>query len=244
LSLPVEISIANPDPSAAPTTLTQLIVILRTLITAVVTGSYKPYVQGSGTPSISDQDKVWHRTDNGGRPMGTYVYYNGGWRRQYTHRLNEVVMYRGSPVLDFDGSGLGIVGGEWDGFALMNGSNGTEDWSDRFIVASHTTDLSIGYPGAYPGGPPSSNVSGATTHTGGANSITLDGTNTYRPARAAVQVSKWKADGNAPDAGSGLIGAGSTVDLVPADAGNETPPAIPTLPPYIVTGFCQWVGYA
>jgi hypothetical protein len=241
MSLPVDISIASPDPAAAPTTLTQLIVILRTLITAVVTGTYLPYVQGSATPSVSDQNKVWHRTDSGGRPMGTYVYYSGSWRREYTHRLNEVVMYRGTPSTDFETTGLGIVGGEWDGFAIMDGRNSTEDWSDRFIVASHMTDFSIGYPG---GGPPSSNVNGSTTHTGGAKDITLDAANTYRPATAAIKVSKWKADGNTPDAGGGLIGSGSTIDFVPANAGNETPPAIPTLPPYIVTGFVQFTGYA
>lgn len=240
MSLPVTVSIASPDPAAAPTTLTQLIVVLRTLITAVLTGDYIPYVQGSATPSVSDEDKVWHRTDVGGRPMGTYVYYNGGWRRQATHRLNEVVMYRGQPDIDFDGTGLGIVGGEWDGFALMNGNNGTEDMSDRFMVASHMTDMAIGFLS----GQHSTNASGATLHTGGAKDITLDATNTFRPAKAAVKISKWKADGNTPDAGSGLLGAGSTVDLVPADAGNETPPAIPTLPPYFAIAFCQWVGYS
>lgn len=242
MGLNVQVSIANPDPSDAPLTFTQLIVKLRTLITAIVTGDYVPYVQGSGTPAVGDQDKVWHRTDNGGRPMGTYVYYSGSWRREYTHRLNEVVMYRGTPSNDFETTGLGIVGGEWDGFAIMDGRNSTEDWSDRFIVASHMTDFSIGYPG---GGPPSSNVNGATTHTGGAKDITLDATNTYRPARAAVAARKWKADGNTPDAGSSLYGSGGTdATLLAADAGNETPPAIPTLPPYIVTGFVQFLGYA
>lgn len=241
MSLPVQISIANPDPGSAPTTFTELIVLLRTLITAVVTGTYVPYVQGTTTPAVGDQDKVWHRTDGSGRPMGTYVYYSGGWRRQATHRLNEVVMYRGAPADDFDGTGLGIVGGEWDGFALMNGNNGTVDWSDKFMIASHMTDMTIGYSG----GQHSTNVSGSTTQFGGVATVTLDADHTYRPARAAVSARKWKADGNTPDAGSSLYGSGSTdVELLAADAGNESPDAIATLPPYLATAYVQWVGYA
>jgi hypothetical protein len=143
MGLPVQISIASPDPSAAPTTLTQLIVLLRTLITAIVTGDYVPYVQGSGTPAVSDQDKVWHRSDNGGRPMGTYVYYSGSWRRQYNGKIGELTFYQGDPAVDFDGTGLGIVGGEWDGWALSNGNNGTNDLGDRFLVAGHMSDLSV-----------------------------------------------------------------------------------------------------
>lgn len=241
MSLPITISIANPDPSDAPTTFTELVALLRTLITAVVTGTYIPYVQGSSTPGVNDEDKVWHRKDGSGRPMGTYVYYSGGWRRQATHRLNEVVMYRGAPADDFDGTGLGIVGGEWDGFALMNGNNGTVDWSDKFMIASHMTDMAIGYSG----GQHSTNVSGSTTQFGGVATVTLNDDNTYRPARAALQVRKWTADGNTPNAGGTLYGS-STPDLtlMDADAGNESPDAIATLPPYLATAYTQWVGYS
>lgn len=240
MSLPVQIDIANPDPSDAPLTFTQLIQKLRILITAVVSGNYIPYVVGSATPSVSDQDKVWYRLDGGGRPIGDHMYYGGSWRRVATHRANEVVIYRGVPALDFDSTGKGIVGGEWDGFALMNGNNGTEDWSDKFIVASHMTDMTVGYAG----GQHSSNVSGATTHLGGTATVTLTDDNTYRPARAAVAVAKWEATGNTPDAGSGLYGSGTTnATLLAADAGNTTPDAIPILPPYIVTAMAQWTGY-
>jgi hypothetical protein len=34
MSLPVDVEIANPDPDDAPTTFTELVVLLRTLITA------------------------------------------------------------------------------------------------------------------------------------------------------------------------------------------------------------------
>lgn len=240
MALPINIEIANPDPSEAPTTLLELVALFRTLITAEVTGDYLPYVTGAATPNVSDEDKVWHKTDGAGRPLGTYVYYAGAWRRQYIGTPNMILMYRGGPGTDFAGAGgLGTVGGDWDGWALCNGNNGTVDLSDKFIVASHMTDMAIGYSG----GQHSTIVSGGTTQTGGANSITLDADNTYRPARAAIEVGKWKADGNAADAGSSLYGSGSNVTLLAADAGKETPDAIPTLPNYFALAFVQFVGY-
>lgn len=241
MALPINIEIANPDPDAAPTTFQELVELLRELITAEVTGDYLPYVTGAGTPDVSDQDKVWHRTDGGGRPMGTYVYYSGDWRRQYIGNPNMILMYRGAPADDFAGTGgLGTEGGLWDGWALCNGNNGTVDLSDKFIVASHMTDMSIGYSG----GQHSTIVDGTTTQFGGQKDITLDDDNTYRPAVAAVEVAKWQADGNTPDAGGGLYGVGSSTVLIPADAGNETPDAIPTLPPYVSLAYVQFVGYA
>lgn len=238
--LPVQVSIANPDPGAAPTTFTELIVLLRTLITAVVTGTYVPYVQGSATPAVGDQDKVWHRTDGGGRPMGTYRYYGGNWRREYSGKLGELSFYQGDPGVDFDGTGLGIIGGEWDGWALCNGNNGTGDLTDRFIVGGKMSDLAIGYtPGEW-----RSTVSGSTLAVGGNNRITLTNDNTYRPARAALEVRKWTADGNTPSAGGPLYGSGTAdQELLAADAGNETPDDIPTLPPYIAAGIVKFLGY-
>lgn len=241
MSLPVSITIANPDPSAAPTTLTQLIVLLRTLITAVVTGTYIPYVQGSATPAVGDQDKVWHRTDGSGRPTGTYVYYSGSWRRQYTGKQGQIAIYQGDPSVDFAGAGgLGTVGGDWDGWALCNGNNGTGDLSDRFIVGAHMSDLSVGHPSDW-----RSSVSGTALALGGDKDIVLTDANTFRPARPAVQITKWKADGNAPDAGSALYGSGTpNVTLLDADAGNVAPDRIPTLPPYFAVAYVKFVGYA
>ena len=239
--LPIDIDIANPDPGDAPETLTELIVLLRTLITAEVTGDYLPYVTGSATPDVGDQDKVWVRTDGGGRPMGNYVYYSGSWRREYIGNPNQIVMYRGDPSVDFAGAGgLGTAEGEWDGWALCNGNNGTIDLSDKFIVASHMSDMVIGYSG----GQHSTNISGSTTQTGGAATVTLTEDNTYRPARDAVQASRQEADGNTPNAGGPLYGPGTSVDLLAADAGNETPDAVSTLPPYMALAFAQFVGYS
>jgi hypothetical protein len=243
MSLPVNLDIADPDPSDAPTTFGDMIQLLRTLITAEVTGDYLPYVTGSATPDVGDQDKVWHRTDGGGRPMGTYVYYSGSWRRQYVGNQNMILMYRGDPSIDFTGAGgLGAVGGEWDGWALCNGNNGTVDLSDKFIVASHMSDMTIGYAG----GQHSTNVTGSTTQTGGVAEVTLTNDDTYRPARPAVSVGRQTADGNAASVSGPLYGVGTagSVELLAADAGNETPDAISTVPPYLALAFAQFVGYA
>lgn len=241
MSLPVDVEIADPDPGDAPTTFSELVVLLRLLITATVTGSYLPYVTGSATPDVSNQDKVWHRVDGGGRPMGTYVYYSGAWRRQYIGNPNQIVMYNGDPSVDFAGTdGLGTVEGEWDGWALCNGNNGTVDLSDKFIVGSHMSDMTIGYSG----GAHKTSVSGSTTQSGGVAEITLTNDNTYRPARAAVAVGKWEADGNTPNVGGTLWGSGSNQELLAADAGNTAPDAIATLPPYYSLAFAQFVGFA
>lgn len=239
----IDITIDIPDPEDCPATFTDLSALFGELIHAELVGSYIPYVTGAATPSVDDQDKVWHREDVSGRPIGTFRFYSGSWRREYSGKPNEVSMYRGDPAVDFAGTdGLGTIGGDWDGWALCNGSNGTPDLSDKFIVCAKMTDLAVGYPGGT--GPWSSSVSGVTASGGGAKDITLDATNTYRPAHDAVQVKRMEADGNTPNVGGSLYGPGTSVDLLPADAGNETPPAIPTLPPYAVLAYVQFVGYS
>lgn len=243
MSLPVDITIANPDPSAAPTTLTQLIVILRTLVTAVVTGTYTPYVISSSTPLVADQDKVWHKLDGAGRPLGTFIYYGGRWRRQPSGRVSQITMYSGDPSVDFAGTdGLGTIEGEWDGWALCNGSNSTPNLSDKFIVAAKLDDLAVGHPGS----DWKTSVGGTSEISGGVTEITLDSTNTYVPARGAVTVGRQTADGNTADASGPLYGVGTSgaLDLLSADAGNLAPDAIPTLPPYYALAFVQYVGYA
>jgi hypothetical protein len=236
----IEIGINTPDPEDCPSTFTELVALLEELLHAELIGSYVPYVTGAETPSVDDQDKVWHRQDVSGRPIGTFVYYSGAWRREYTGNLGEVVMYSGDPAVDFAGTdGLGTVGGNWDGWALCNGDNGTPNLSDKFIVGAKMDDLTVGYSSGWKTG-----VSGSTTDSGGVNSITLDDTNTYRPAHDAVEVRRWEADGNTPNVAGSLYGVGTGVTLLPADAGNETPPAIPTLPNYYTLALVQFIGYA
>lgn len=239
----IEITIDTPDPEDCPATFTELAALFEELIHASLVGSYVPYVTGAATPSVDDQDKIWARQDTSGRPIGMFFFYGGAWRRFYSGIPGQVTMYSGDPAVDFSGaSGLGTIGGDWDGWALCNGSNGTPNLSDKFIVGAKMDDLGVGYPS---GGPWKSTVSGTSQQSeAGVHEITLDASNTYRPARDAVQVRTWKADGNAVDAAGGLYGVGTAIDLLPADAGNETPPAIPTLPPYFSLAYAAFVGYA
>lgn len=80
---------------------------------------------GSVAPASSLTNKVWYKTDNAGRPLGVFMFYNGNWRKVYTGvGYGEVRMYNGSQTV-FDGSGRGLVGGDFDGWAVCNGNNGT-----------------------------------------------------------------------------------------------------------------------
>jgi len=90
---------------------------------------------GSSPPSSSLTNKVWFKTDGVGRPLGIFMFYNGNWRKVYTGvGYGEVRMYVGGGNV-FDGSGRGIVGGDFDGWALCNGNNGTPNLTDHFIVS-------------------------------------------------------------------------------------------------------------
>jgi hypothetical protein len=147
--------------------------------------------------------------------------------------------------VDFaESGGKGTVGGEWDGWQLCNGQNGAPNLSDKFIIAAKMDDLGIGFENG--DGPWKTNVTTSPTQEGaGVHEITLDTDNTFRPARGAVEVRRWEADGNTPNDSSGsLYGIGSGVTLLGADAGKETPDPIPTLPPYYALAFAIFVGYA
>lgn len=238
----VRVQFANPAPEDCPTTFTENVELLNELVSAEIETEIIPYVTGAATPDVDDQDKVWHKQDADGRPLGTYLFYSGAWRRQYTSPIGTVVMYSGDPAVDFGGTdGAGTVGGEWDGWQLCNGLNGSINLSDKFIVGAKMDDVGVGYPAGT--GPWKTTVDGTTQQTGGANEITLTADTTYRPAVDAIQMSNWQADGNAPDAGGGLWGLGSGHTLLPADAGNLTPDAIPSLPPYLALAFAVFKGY-
>jgi len=240
---------ANPDPNAAPLNIVELVKLLNQLVQSAIQGSYTPYVLGHEVPSAEDQDKVWFALDPSGRPLGFFTFYNGAWRRTYNGMLGEIRMYSGDPTIDFDANGLGKVGaGYWyDGWHLMNGKDGVPDWSDKFIIGGTMNDLSKGWNAA--SGNWQSFVEGVAKATGGAATITLNASNTYIAPTPRIAVTRWKADGNTPDASSGLMGlppdsTGGTALIQAATTGNVTPAAITNLPPYIAAGFITFVGYA
>lgn len=246
MSLPVTISIANPDPNDNPTTLTELEVIQRTLFTGEVVGDYLPYVTGSSTPAVEDQDKVWHKTDVAGRPLGTFLYYAGAWRREYTGLASEARIFFGDPAFYFDGTGKGIAGTQWDGWQMMNGQNGTANLSNKFIIMGQMDNVGIT---GFSGGAWRTNVRGSAEQTGGVANITLTNANTYRPASSEVTAAHYSADGNARDALGGMWGkdagdgTGDPFTLIPADAGETTPDPISVVNPFFTMAICQFVGY-
>lgn len=145
-SPPVITQFANPDPDAAPLNITQLVLLLNTLVSSVIQGSYIPYVIQNGTPRPEDRDKAWIYVDSQGRPLETRIWWdNGGaWRRIYNGMIGEVRYYTGDPSHDFDSNGLGFPpgahAGTYDGWHLCNGKDGTPDYSDKFIFSAHMTD--------------------------------------------------------------------------------------------------------
>lgn len=246
MSTGVTTTFNTPAPEDCPTTFTELIAFLNLYVASQIDTDIIAYVTGAATPDVEDQDKVWHKVDANGRPLGTFVFYSGAWRKQYTSSIGTVVMYSGDPGTDFSGSGgAGTVGGEWDGWQLCNGQNGSSNLSDKFIVAAKMDDLAVGYPEG--NGPWKTSVSGETTQSGaGVHEIQLNSSNTYRPATPAVTLGHWAADGNTPNIAGGLIGiaGASDFDLIGADAGNPTPPVIPTLPPWFALAYAVFQGYA
>lgn len=243
MSIGVTVEFDTPPPEVCPQTYGELIADLNERVTGSIESEIKPYVFGSTTPAVEDQDKVWERTDPSGRPLGSYVFYDGNWRKAYTVGIGAQMMYGGDPAIDFaETGGRGTVGGHFDGWALCNGNNGTPNLSDRFIVGAKMDDLAVGYPGG--SGPWKTSVSGESTQMGdGVHEITLTEETTFRPAREGIKMSRWTADGNTQNDGGPLWGLGSDLTLLEEDAGNTTPDPIPTLPKYYASAIIQFVGY-
>jgi hypothetical protein len=89
---------------------------------------------GPTAPGSSLTNKVWFKTDAAGRPLGIYEFYNGNWRKVYTGvGYGEIRMYIGTNAV-FDGNGLGIIGGDFDGWQLCNGNGGAPNLEAYFLV--------------------------------------------------------------------------------------------------------------
>jgi hypothetical protein len=128
-----------PDPTATPLNVTELVTLLNSLFLPVSVGNYNAQiVTGSNTPAVADQDKLWFKTNVSGAPIGFYIFNSGVWRPVYNGKIGEITSFTGDPTVYFDGTGKGIVGGQWDGWAACNGNNGTPDMRDRFLVCNST----------------------------------------------------------------------------------------------------------
>ena len=93
---------------------------------------------GPNPPASSLTNKVWYKTDAAGRPLGVFMFYNGNWRKVYTGvAVGDIKMlwyYTGY----FDGTGRGIIGSDWDGWAICNGQNGTPNLEGYFPVGGQS----------------------------------------------------------------------------------------------------------
>lgn len=137
----IQTQFASPDPNASPLNLIQLVQLLNSLVNSQITGSYVPYVMGSTTPGVDDQDKAWIELDAAGRPKSIKMFYNGNWRRVYNGMLGEIRGFSGAPGYNtsgfFDVHGLGNVGGDYDGWHICNGQGGTPDLSNKFVCGAN-----------------------------------------------------------------------------------------------------------
>lgn len=241
MSFPVSINFADPPPGACPATFDDAVDILKTLITGAVTTGYSPFVMGATTPSVDDQDKPWIKLDTSGRPLGTFIFYAGNWRRQYNVPFGTAVWVFATPAV-FDSNGRGIVGGDWDGWHLANGHDGVFDLSDHFIIAGHMSDTSVGYSGGW-----RTTATGSPTSSGGGASTTLTTANVPMDA-INLTVGKWKADSNARDPSGQMYGipggAAGEETTLSIDAGNASPTAFTNMPPYYVLAIAVFIGYA
>lgn len=237
--IPVETTFSNADPESKFTTVQGLISILNQLISSQITDDITPYVVGSTTPSVDDQDKVWHRKDSIGRPIGTYVFYNGTWRRQYSGLFGEIKPFFGDPVMHFESNGIGIVGGFWDGWALMDGQGGRANMNGKVLIGGNAFDI--------PTQLWTTDIRGVPETFLGEAEVTLTDATTFQPDVAAIRATHWDATGAARNSGGGMYGStsgsdGSPFDLVPA-SGNSTPDPVSIIQPAFALALCQFIGY-
>lgn len=243
----IHIDVANPDPNAAPLNLTQLFQLLELAMHAEIVGDYTPYVLQNGEPGVSDQDKVWFELDSQNRPVAIKVHWNGTWRRIYNGMMNEIRGYSGNPGTDFDSTGWGKVGGEYDGWHLCNGNDGAPDYSDQFPIGAHMNNE--GHSGYVDNEWVSWVGTKAGTHVGGAHELTLTQETTFRPAHDQVILYGWTATGTAPkmNPDADLFGlhnaSAENFVLLPRDDGNLDPDPIAILPPFVALAWIIFLGY-
>jgi hypothetical protein len=137
----VSVELANPDPNVDPQSLPDLWAILNATVHGELDGGDNTsYLEQPGIPSVDDEGKAWVELSSG-KPLSLKIFFNGVWRRAYNGMLGEIRMYSGPPGGDtdptFDKDGKGKAGGQYDGWQICNGNNGSPDMSDQFIIGAH-----------------------------------------------------------------------------------------------------------
>jgi hypothetical protein len=191
---------------------------------------------GSTAPSSALTNKVWFKTDGAGRPIGVYQFYNGNWRPVYSGWYGEIRVFAGNPGGLFDGTGRGVIGQPFDGWALCNGQNGTLNMANRFIVGSYGFDGS-GWV---------TSVEGAAKYNGGVGTTTLQSNNLPSLQTPSFGVMSGPITGG----GGAFIGAENATFQnywrVRDGSGNIVGGQVPftNCPPYYAFAFIQFIGYA
>lgn len=244
--------LTNPDPNQVnPVSMQDLVDILNPLLTSAIQGTFVPYVVSSNTPAVADQDKVWLQLDGAGRPLKIKFFYNGNWRRFYDGNYGELRTFIGDPTNYFDATGLGLIGLDWDGFAVCNGNNGTPNLADRFVVWANNHATIDGYSA----GNWLSTVTGTAVNQGGNSDFTL--VNTNLPSMKVFVTGNDSFDTNGGGKPIQIIVTGKT------DGNNKTTPdpvasfgadptanppvpqiAVPTVPPFVAACPVLFIGYA
>jgi hypothetical protein len=249
----VHTQISMPDPNAAPLNLIQLFQLMNLHLHSEITTEYTPYVKQNGEPGSDDQDKVWFELDSQGRPLAIKVHWNGTWRRVYNGMMNEVRGYSGNPGTDFDSTGWGRVGGEYDGWHLCNGNDGAPDYSDHFLIGSHMNNE--GHSGYVDNEWVSWIGDDTGKHVGGEKDVTLTTANMVRPDGVIGEIEFGRygitpGGGETLDSTKPLFGKVSIGDptknisqSVEAANSTDTPDPVKIIPPFVALAWIIFLGY-
>ena len=190
------------------------------------------YVSQSTPPGPEQLDFIWMEISNTGVPLQDNVFYNGEWRRKPSFPIGAEVWFSGDPSLYFDPiTNFGLHAEQWDGWRIE-----TELGGNFPVIANNFSTAGLGWVISY---------QAVDQNVGGATAITLDSSNTYRPATNGLTTTL-HARGN-PGIGAFILwgdfasGLGSET-IIPADPGNLNPPAIPIFPSFVAKALVVYVG--
>jgi hypothetical protein len=143
-------------------------------------------------------------------------------------------MFAGAWSTYFDGTGLGIEGQPWDGWAIANGQNGTLNVTNRFVVPGYRCD---GW------GLWVTNIDGYDAYTGGRAAFQIVVQN-LPPLFITMSARDGYAYNGGAFAATNQGGQGGALGLwqYPITGSGPNQP-ISLIPPYIAVGFAQFVGY-
>jgi len=181
------------------------------------------------TPGADDRDKIWFRVDSSGRPLGCYLFYNGAWRKIWDEPVGAIKFWSGD-TSEFDATGLGNVGGQWDGWAICNGNNSTPDLRDQFIIVANQ----------YSGGSWQTNVTGSLTQDGGSKDVTMQVANLPAHTHQVTNHTNPGGGGNCNGADFTACGVSNKVDITSSTGSGDS---FEVLPPYYSLCALQYIGY-